>query len=299
VQLHCPRNQDHLSQNLAYLKNNAHFSQEDLRLGKEIVLPLRRIIRTIQLAEQQLWLVNEVGHSLAQPLQVLRSHAAKPIRALFNPNVNDYDIREMNANISQSFEMCKESFSQLSYFTGIHKSGWEYEPVDLKSLITDCCDFMADTARNRYIHIDYSDVQTIDLLLIEKGWMKKAILNLLHNACKYSWAGRNVIVSLNEQKGLIYFKVKNIGIGIPEAHKERIFEAYFRSQVEDDHGMRTGTGIGLTIVKNAIEMIHKGKISVTSEPLDKVSGNSMVNVPHQTAFAIRLNRDVLKSQKNP
>ncbi len=305
VQLHCPRVKSSSDKRLAFQKNYQRFSEEDFRLAKNIVFPLRRIIKIVQLAEQQLWLINEVGHSLAQPLQMLRSHINQPIRALYKADLDYGTIREMINNINQGFEVLHESLTQSSYFTGTHGTEWEYCQVDLKQLIVDCCDFMAQTARNRNIRIDYSQLHWLPFIPLEKKWMRKAILNLLHNACKYSWSGRDVTVLLAECEGKVILKITNIGIGIPSADKERIFEAYFRSQVDDIRGPRPGMGIGLTIVKTAIEKVHQGKITLESLPLNSyiddasTTTRNIANVPFETTFTVTIDRKVLTTLSHP
>ncbi|MEA1900675.1 MAG: GAF domain-containing protein [Thermodesulfobacteriota bacterium] len=64
------------------LKKNLMFTAEDLQLCIDLTLPTETIVRRVRLVEQQQWLVNELVHSLGQPLQVLRSVANQPIRAL-------------------------------------------------------------------------------------------------------------------------------------------------------------------------------------------------------------------------
>jgi signal transduction histidine kinase len=72
--------------------------------------------------------------------------------------------------------------------------------------------------------------------------------NLLTNAVKYSYAGRAV-----------WFRDQ--GIGIPEADREWLFNAFQRGHNVDD---RPGTGLGLVIVKRCVEL-HRGKITVESK----------------------------------
>lgn len=301
VQLHCPGKPGRPGGQPGYLNKNNRFTAEDYRLGKDIGSQLRRIIRMVQLAEQQSWLVNEVGHSLNQPLQVLRSFINQPIRALFRTDFDRQEIRNMLDSINQSYEMVHEAINQLSYFTGIHGSEWEYKEENIKKLIEDCCVFMAETARNRKLLIDYSRLAPILPLPIDRAWMRKALLNLIHNACKYSWANEDISVSLSEEEGKIHISVSNHGIGIPEKDMDRIFEAYFRSLVEDRRGARPGTGIGLPIVKNAVETIHQGQVLVISNPVSRTNNiantiaEDISDILYKTTFTIVLDRNRLEN----
>ena len=87
--------------------------------------------------------------------------------------------------------------------------------------------------------------------------------NLLNNALKYSAEEENpmVEVGITKMKGKKVFFVKDNGIGINPAFKQKIFEAFKRAV-----GSRfKGTGIGLAIVKKIIEK-HDGDVWVESIP---------------------------------
>ena len=89
----------------------------------------------------------------------------------------------------------------------------------------------------------------------------KVLMNLLNNAIKFTDHG-SIILAVEEIKASaestkLYFVVNDTGIGIPKKNLERIFEPLFSTKVY-------GIGLGLTFVKNIIEM-HKGKIEIDSE----------------------------------
>ncbi|MFH1999798.1 MAG: ATP-binding protein [Planctomycetota bacterium] len=100
----------------------------------------------------------------------------------------------------------------------------------------------------------------------------------------------------NEQQ-IIRIMVSNDGIGIPRRDIKRIFDPYYRSRVPDAVLKRSGTGIGLTIVKHAIEHIHEGEVRVKSEPLTGTpqgdDAAAIANMLHQTTFTVLLDRNKL------
>ena len=161
---------------------------------------------------------------------------------------------------------------------------------------------MAEKARLGENRIDYSGVHYIDPVPMQRHWMRKALLNLLDNACKYSWTGGKIRVTAKEDSEGIKIEVTNWGVGIPNEHHQRIFEPYFRSNVPDTRGARPGTGVGLTIVKEAIEGIHRGEVllersmpwrNVLNEP--RTYPGEIIDVEHETTFTILLKRRILNS----
>lgn len=79
--------------------------------------------------------------------------------------------------------------------------------------------------------------------------------NLTENAIKYNVPGGTVRLRLEEQEACILLTVSDTGIGISDAHRERIFERFYR--VDKSHSREVGgTGLGLSIVKHACSVLR-------------------------------------------
>ena len=93
----------------------------------------------------------------------------------------------------------------------------------------------------------------------------QSLMNVLSNAYKYSPNGGNIdlFVLSEEHDGVteIGLRVKDQGIGLTPAQMERLFERFFRA---DPSGNIPGTGLGMCIVKEIIEL-HGGRVDVQSE----------------------------------
>ena len=88
------------------------------------------------------------------------------------------------------------------------------------------------------------------------------IFNLCDNAIKYNRKGGSVTVSVKAAEGEAELVVSDTGIGIPDEHRERVFERFYR--VDKSHSKEIGgTGLGLSIVKHAA-MLHDARIEVES-----------------------------------
>ncbi|WP_166820025.1 PAS domain S-box protein [Thalassoroseus pseudoceratinae] len=93
--------------------------------------------------------------------------------------------------------------------------------------------------------------------------------NLLHNATKYTPEGGHIELSVELQKDDVLVSVKDNGIGIPIELQAGIFELF--SQIDQSIGKSyEGLGIGLTLVKQLVEM-HGGDITVQSAGADQGS----------------------------
>jgi PAS domain S-box-containing protein len=98
-------------------------------------------------------------------------------------------------------------------------------------------------------------------IMIDMKLLRQAITNLLSNAVKYSPQGGLVTLNLIYENDQVVITCKDQGIGIPEADQKRLFEVFHRAR---NVGNIPGTGLGLPIVKRAIEA-HGGTITVESE----------------------------------
>jgi signal transduction histidine kinase len=87
--------------------------------------------------------------------------------------------------------------------------------------------------------------------------------NLVANACHYTPAGGEVVVSARVHADQVRVSVSDTGIGIAPMDQEKMFDRFFRA--EDPLVQETpGTGLGLAIVKSLVKL-HGGKIWVESE----------------------------------
>ncbi len=95
---------------------------------------------------------------------------------------------------------------------------------------------------------------------LDEDLMRRVLINLLTNAIKYSPEGGKVLFTLNREDNDAVIEVTDHGIGIPAADLERLFHTFHRA---GNVGSIPGTGLGLTLVKQAIEL-QSGTIRVES-----------------------------------
>ena len=95
--------------------------------------------------------------------------------------------------------------------------------------------------------------------------IERTIKNLLSNAIKYSHKGGRIKVRAEVDKTgkNIELSVEDNGIGIPSEHLPKIFDRFYR--VENATHTIKGTGIGLHLVRVAIEKHHDGEVFVESQ----------------------------------
>lgn len=101
------------------------------------------------------------------------------------------------------------------------------------------------------------------MIQVDPDRLKQVLINLLHNAFKYTPEGGKVTIETFHQDGEALIKVSDTGIGIPQEEMSLIFEKFYRVDKSRDSAVR-GTGLGLSIAKNLVEL-HGGRIFLESQ----------------------------------
>jgi two-component system phosphate regulon sensor histidine kinase PhoR len=90
--------------------------------------------------------------------------------------------------------------------------------------------------------------------------LEQVLVNLVHNAVKFTRAGGEILLFAEAGNGEVGFAVQDTGTGIPAEDVSRIFERFYRV---DKSRTGSGTGLGLSIARHIVEA-HKGRIWVES-----------------------------------
>ncbi|MDP9467634.1 MAG: HAMP domain-containing histidine kinase, partial [Chloroflexota bacterium] len=157
--------------------------------------------------------------------------------------------------------------------------------VDPHSVITDLAERIGPVAARLGVSIrtlpDPADADGVRAAA-DPGRLGQGLLNLAHNAVKYSRPGGEVRLGWELSAAGTRFTVADDGIGISEAHQRRIFERFYkvdRSRNEGDADEELGggsAGLGLAIVRHIAEA-HGGSAGVQS--LEGVGSTFWMELP--------------------
>ena len=101
-----------------------------------------------------------------------------------------------------------------------------------------------------------------DKVICDMHLLETVLKNLLYNAARY--AKRDIRISFNTHNGVNQLFVDDDGPGIPEKDRYRALESFV--QLDQTSGKKTGFGLGLAIVRRAIEW-HSGEVVISQSPL--------------------------------
>ncbi len=137
----------------------------------------------------------------------------------------------------------------------------QWEMVDLSVLTTGIAERLKSAADQRKITVECS-LPPVSVYGV-RPILDEMIYNLAENAIKYNKEGGKVFLTLQKEENKVRLTVKDTGIGIPEADRERVFERFYR--VDKSHSKEIGgTGLGLSIVKHGAAF-HEATVELQSK----------------------------------
>jgi CheY-like chemotaxis protein/nitrogen-specific signal transduction histidine kinase len=206
--------------------------------------------------------LSAMSHDLRTPLnsilgfsQVLRSDPEAPL---------NQDQEDSVEHIAKAGKHLLGLINEILDLTRIESGtiSLSSEAVDPRDVIGECLDLVRPLAEDRDIVVKAEFDENLRAVKADYSRLKDVLLNLLSNAVKYNREQGTVSVSCRPAAGrMLRLAVADSGPGIPETRLPELFLPFSRLGAES--GEIEGTGIGLTIVKRLVEMMH-GKIGVES-----------------------------------
>lgn len=169
------------------------------------------------------------------------------------------------------------------------------DTMKIGPVIEECVSFMRPTAGDKGIQITIDQPKCGDpYVYVDQTRLKQIILNLLANAIKYNKENGSIFIWCECREDLLYVHVRDTGIGIPLEAQENIFEPFYRLE----HPHVEGTGIGLSLVKQLIQLMggEAGVKSQKGEGSDFWISLPMVRASHSTLQRSFEQQEVLLSQ---
>ena len=137
------------------------------------------------------------------------------------------------------------------------------DDVDLVRLARSTAERLRLFAERQGLRIELDLPDRVSPVRGDEDRLGQVLVNLLHNAVKFSPNGGEIVVGVREEEGQIRVWVHDPGIGVPRADLARIFERFYKVDRARARG-RGGTGLGLSIARHVVES-HGGRIWAESD----------------------------------
>lgn len=225
-----------------------------------------------QLNKLKIQFFTNISHELRTPLSLILS----PLEQIISTEQVQTDLRSRLKNIFNNVERLFRLVNELMDFSKSEENKLKItaQMGDVVKFVQEEFYLFTDEAHRRQIEYRFAGPSEKINAWFDPGKLEKIILNLIANAFKFTpdQGKINVIVekietgkrdAYGEIQYAVRLSVVDNGSGISPEYIDNVFDRFFQSY-EDKAKYQTGTGIGLALVKNLVEL-HQGTITVTSD----------------------------------
>ena len=227
-------------------------------------LILHDVTKETEVAKMKSDFISNVSHELRTPVTVLRSYV--DTLAHYGEEFDDETKKEFMLTIDEHVTRLNTMVNNILDFSRLEKEEIELD-LDLQDIVPVIeltVKSIEKLAEDKNIILSNAFESNLPKVYINADSIEKVMRNLLSNAIKYTKDNGRIRVKaeLDRTGKFLEVSVTDTGIGIAKDDIPKLFNRFYR--VENKVHTEVGTGIGLEIVKKAIEK-HKGEVFIESE----------------------------------
>ncbi len=217
----------------------------------------------VETSDETLHVVANFVHDIRTPANTLYGFLE-----LIEDQITDKRLKEYLINAKESAGFINELTSAMLDRVSLHRERAESKLKEIESTkffagITEM--FISNMHAKQIGFNIYIDPRLPKLIEIEELKLKRTLINLLGNACKFTPNGKNIefFLKYDAETKKISISIKDEGIGIPKEKQKEIFKAF--KQADDTTALNYGgTGLGLSICAEYVRDMG-GELQVKSE----------------------------------
>lgn len=211
-----------------------------------------------------------ISHEFRKPLTLISS----PIDDILNDDSISHKNRQQFTVAKQNSERLLSLVNQLLDLTKIDAGQLKLhlQEGNVLQLISALSESFTHSATQKNINLNLKIKQSDQKVWFDKDAIEKITVNLLSNALKYTPENGSVVCHTSIENHKLILQVKNTGTGLTYDESKHIFDRFYQTNEQNQ-----GTGIGLTLVKELVEL-HKGTISVRSTEKGWTTFNVMLSI---------------------
>lgn len=217
-----------------------------------------------------------ISHEFRTPLTLILG----PLDSLAR-KLQKKELREEIQMIKRNAVRLLSLINQLLELSKIEQkqAAVNYAMGDLTEWIRTIVANFGSLASDKKIALQFHDAGEKLKCLFDRDKIEKIVVNLISNAIKFTPEGGEVTVNLNKKSSDSYqIRITDTGTGIPPEKRHKIFDRFYTTPANEQYGEATGTGIGLSLVKELTEILG-GSVAVNSKGKNKGS-EFVVTLPY-------------------
>jgi len=205
--------------------------------------------------------IANVTHELRTPMTSIRGFVGGILDGTIPPEKHSYYLNIVKDEASRLARLINDLLDLTKMESGEMKLS--LRDFDINELIRRCIINLENQIIEKNLEIE-ANFQKEELYVNgDTDGIERVVINLLHNAIKFTPVGGKINLSAYRSKGKVYVSVEDNGAGIDGDEIDLIWDRFYKSDKSRSKD-KTGTGLGLAIIKNIINE-HKQEIKVESE----------------------------------
>jgi two-component system sensor histidine kinase VicK len=220
--------------------------------------------KTVELTRAKTRFTYEVSHELKAPLASVYNIINVILDGYLDKNFEKQKelLNRAKIRINDVIKLLNDllMFSHLEEGTG----EIEIEKIDSIELLSSLREEMDVFAEKNDIKVNWNLPEDLPTIYGNPDLLRRAFVNIIHNAIKYSNPGNQVKVTGKQENNSLLLRVKDQGIGIKKKDLPRIYNIFFRGENARPEHKKEGMGLGLSLVKRIIDA-HGGSIRMKSK----------------------------------
>jgi two-component system phosphate regulon sensor histidine kinase PhoR len=227
-----------------------------------VIIVVHDITEVRRLENMRRDFVANVSHELKTPLASIQAYAETLIDGAIEDQKNNRTFLGRIVEQSERLNMLIQDLLSIARVESNTQAN-EYLVINVIEVLDSCLKHHQPRAGKKEIALEVRTPTDV-MVYAETEGVRQILDNLIDNAIKYTPEQGRVQIDITIQNEQVLLKVQDSGIGIPEAHLQRIFERFYRVDKARSRELG-GTGLGLSIVKHLVNAFG-GTVDVTSKP---------------------------------
>ncbi|WP_289188343.1 ATP-binding protein, partial [uncultured Bacteroides sp.] len=223
-----------------------------------------------ELSQMKFRFFTNVSHDLRTPLTLIISPMESMMKEITDEKLHG-KLQLMYRNAQRLLNLVNQLLDfRKNEMAGLHLTLSE---GDIVAYVHSICTSFLMLSEKKHVHLTFFSAMESLNMSFDEDKIGKVVMNLLSNAFKFTPDGGRVDVALEmskEMSGRLLIKVSDTGVGIRDEDKERIFERFYQVEQEEPELQSTGSGIGLSLVRDFVTL-HEGTVRV----VDNVGSGSV------------------------
>lgn len=213
-----------------------------------------------QIADIKLRFFTNISHELRTPLTLIIGPIEKILQKQLSQEIQD-DLMLVKENTNRMLRLV----NQLLDFRKVQnqKMKLKVSEVDLSVFIPFVMNNFKELSVRHHIDFCFETESEHLRIWIDQDKLETILFNLIANAFKFTPSGKSIVLTLKEEKNRVCIGVRDEGVGI-EQEKQNVIFSRFETVMEKNLFNLPNTGIGLSLVKELVEL-HHGDIIVNSK----------------------------------